>query len=165
MVRYRAPGARVHPPDGPHSVQVAVIGAGYTGLSAALHLARAGRDVAVLESGGVGEGASGLNGGQVIPGLKHDPDKLEELRGPGAGRALIDTVAQGPAWSSSSSNGSGSPAMSGTRLDPASRFRGRTGSAGLARRAVASARRPGGTVVAHAGAAADGLQSLLRRAD
>jgi glycine/D-amino acid oxidase-like deaminating enzyme len=81
---------------GTRSVQVVVIGAGYTGLSAALHLAQAGREVAVLESADVGAGASGLNGGQVIPGVKHDPDKLEELLGAPAGRALIDTVAQGP---------------------------------------------------------------------
>jgi glycine/D-amino acid oxidase-like deaminating enzyme len=78
------------------NVQVAVIGAGYTGLSAALHLAQAGRAVAVLESGDVGEGASGLNGGQVIPGVKHDPDKLEELFGRAAGQSLIETVASGP---------------------------------------------------------------------
>jgi len=48
--------------------QAAVIGAGYTGLSAALHLAQAGREVAVLEAADIGAGASGSNGGQVIPG-------------------------------------------------------------------------------------------------
>jgi len=53
--------------------QVVIVGAGYTGLSAALHLAIAGRDVVVLEALEVGERASGLNGGQVIPGVKHDP--------------------------------------------------------------------------------------------
>ncbi|HUL17618.1 MAG TPA: FAD-binding oxidoreductase, partial [Steroidobacteraceae bacterium] len=90
------PGPECTRLDGPQKVQVAVIGAGYTGLSAALHLVQAGREVAVLESAGLGEGASGLNGGQVIPGVKHDPDKLEELLGPTAGRALIDTVASGP---------------------------------------------------------------------
>jgi glycine/D-amino acid oxidase-like deaminating enzyme len=60
--------------------QVAIIGAGYTGLSAALHLAEAGRDVVVLEAVEVGERASGLNGGQVIPGVKHDPDLLHAFR-------------------------------------------------------------------------------------
>ena len=44
--------------------QAAVIGAGYTGLSAALHLAEAGRDVAVVEACEIGVRASGLNGGQ-----------------------------------------------------------------------------------------------------
>ena len=80
----------------PASAQVAVIGAGYTGLCAALHLAEAGRDVVVLESRNVGDCASGLNGGQVIPGVKHDPDALEALFGAAAGARLIDTVASGP---------------------------------------------------------------------
>ena len=82
----------------PESVraQVAIIGAGYTGLSAALHLAEAGRDVVVLEAVDVGERASGLNGGQVIPGVKHDPDTLEEMFGPVVGSRLVDTVASGP---------------------------------------------------------------------
>ena len=76
--------------------QVAIIGAGYTGLSAALHLAAAGRDVVVLEAVEVGERASGLNGGQVIPGVKHDPDALEEIFGPIVGARLVDTVSSGP---------------------------------------------------------------------
>jgi len=76
--------------------QVAVVGAGYTGLSAALHLSEGGRDVAVLEARAVGECASGLNGGQVIPGVKHDPDVLERLFGAAQGARLVDTVASGP---------------------------------------------------------------------
>src|SRR3974377_2329529 len=73
---------------GPLRAQVVVIGAGYTGLSAALHLAEAGRDVVVVDAAEVGERASGLNGGQVIPGVKHDPDALEEMLGPDAGGRL-----------------------------------------------------------------------------
>jgi len=75
---------------------VAVIGAGYTGLSAALQLSAAGRDVIVLEAVDVGDRASGLNGGQVVPGVKHDPDTLEEIFGSGVGTRLVDTVASGP---------------------------------------------------------------------
>jgi glycine/D-amino acid oxidase-like deaminating enzyme len=78
------------------NTQVAVIGAGYTGLSAALHLIEAGRDVVVLESQEIGACASGLNGGQVIPGLKHDPDTLEALFGAALAERLIDTVAHAP---------------------------------------------------------------------
>jgi glycine/D-amino acid oxidase-like deaminating enzyme len=76
--------------------QVAVIGGGYTGLSAALHLSEAGRDVVVLEAEDVGDRASGLNGGQVIPGVKYDPDTLEELFGADIGAQLVATVAAGP---------------------------------------------------------------------
>ncbi len=81
---------------GPHRAQAIVIGAGYTGLSAALHLAEAGRDVIVLEAGEIGERASGVNGGQVIPGVKLDPDNLEALLGPYAGGRLVATAAAGP---------------------------------------------------------------------
>jgi glycine/D-amino acid oxidase-like deaminating enzyme len=75
---------------------VAVIGAGYTGLSAALRLGEAGRDVVVLDAMDVGEGASGRNGGQVIPGLKYDPDTLEGMFGADLGSRLVATVAAGP---------------------------------------------------------------------
>jgi glycine/D-amino acid oxidase-like deaminating enzyme len=80
----------------PEKAQVVIVGAGYTGLAAALNLAEAGADVVVLEGREVGECASGLNGGQVIPGVKHDPDTLESLFGAQAGARLIDMVAAGP---------------------------------------------------------------------
>ena len=70
------------------SAEVLVIGAGYLGLSAALHLAEAGRDVLVLEAETPGFGASGRNGGQVIPGLKHDPDEIEAAFGRERGERL-----------------------------------------------------------------------------
>jgi len=91
-----APGPSLEPLADDLRAQVAIIGAGYTGLAAALYLGCAGRDVVVLEALEVGDRASGLNGGQVIPGVKHDPDTLEEIFGPIAGPRLIDTVASGP---------------------------------------------------------------------
>ena len=61
-----------------------VIGGGFQGLSTALHLAEAGMDVTLLEAQEPGFGASGRNGGQVIPGLKDDPDAMDRLWGEGA---------------------------------------------------------------------------------
>lgn len=56
---------------------IVVIGGGITGLSSALHLAERGEDVLLLEAQEPGWGASGRNGGQVNPGLKHDPVEVE----------------------------------------------------------------------------------------
>jgi glycine/D-amino acid oxidase-like deaminating enzyme len=69
------------PRRGAARADVLVVGAGYAGLSAALHLAEAGVDVLVAEAHAPGWGASGRNGGQVIPGLKYDPVELEAVFG------------------------------------------------------------------------------------
>jgi glycine/D-amino acid oxidase-like deaminating enzyme len=76
--------------------QVAIIGAGFTGLSAALHLAEAGQDVAVLDAEAPGWGASGRNGGQVIAGVKDDPDALAQKFGEAVGARLAKAVGEGP---------------------------------------------------------------------
>ncbi len=60
----------------PDRIDVAVIGAGFTGLSAALALARRGATVAVLEAETIGWGASSRNGGMVLTGLKLSPQTL-----------------------------------------------------------------------------------------
>ncbi|WP_134679415.1 NAD(P)/FAD-dependent oxidoreductase [Paracoccus ravus] len=67
---------------------VVVIGAGYTGLSAALHLAEAGRSVILLEAHRVGFGASGRNGGQLGSGQRLEVDELEKMAGKDAARRL-----------------------------------------------------------------------------
>jgi gamma-glutamylputrescine oxidase len=63
------------------ATDVCVIGGGYAGLSAALHLARKGAKVALLEDTRIGDGASGRNGGQVHNGFRHDPDWFESRLG------------------------------------------------------------------------------------
>ncbi|NPD16206.1 FAD-binding oxidoreductase [Xinfangfangia sp. D13-10-4-6] len=69
---------------------VCVVGAGYTGLSAALHLAQKGLSVVVLEAHRVGFGASGRNGGQVGSGQRQDQDWLENVAGKANARKLWD---------------------------------------------------------------------------
>ncbi len=67
--------------EGRHEADVGILGAGFTGLSAALELAEAGYRVAVLEAERVGFGASGRNGGQVIFGYSCDHAKLRKHLG------------------------------------------------------------------------------------
>ncbi len=69
---------------------VCIIGAGYTGLSAALHLAERGYSVIVLEAHRVGFGASGRNGGQVSPGQRIEQDAIEDMVGQDDARKLWD---------------------------------------------------------------------------
>ena len=65
----------------PPSVHVAVIGAGFTGLSAARTLAKKGASVAVLETETIGWGASSRNGGMVLTGMKLGVNKLISMYG------------------------------------------------------------------------------------
>jgi glycine/D-amino acid oxidase-like deaminating enzyme len=74
----------------PERVDVAVIGGGYCGLSAALTLARAGVRVVVLEAGPLGQGASSRNGGMVGGAIKLDLAGLANRFGPAAAAALMD---------------------------------------------------------------------------
>jgi sarcosine oxidase len=78
--------------EGDSSCDVVVIGAGFTGLRAALHLSEAGSRVMVLDAGDVGWGASGRNGGQVNPMLPFNtPDRLMNLVGPTYFERLTET--------------------------------------------------------------------------
>lgn len=71
---------------------VVVVGAGFTGCAAALALAQRGARVRLLDANLVGWGASGRNGGQVIPGLKYDPDEIENMFGPDLGPRMVNAV-------------------------------------------------------------------------
>ena len=77
----RAPFAPCPELRGAVQADVCIIGAGYTGLSAALHLAEAGLKVVVLEAHRVGFGASGRNGGQVGSGQRLDQSEIERIAG------------------------------------------------------------------------------------
>ena len=76
--------------QGTQRADVCVVGGGYTGLSAALHLAEAGFDVVLLEAHRVGFGASGRNGGQLGSGQRQDQASLEAMLGKAAARPLWD---------------------------------------------------------------------------
>lgn len=78
------------PLRGEQRADVCVVGAGYTGLSAALHLAEAGRDVVLLDAQRVGFGASGRNGGQLGSGQRIDQVTLERRMGAEAARRYWD---------------------------------------------------------------------------
>jgi len=69
--------ARPRPPlHGEASADVGIVGAGYSGLSTALHRAERGYSVAMIEANKVGWGASGRNGGQIVNGLNAGLDKI-----------------------------------------------------------------------------------------
>ncbi|QQA44073.1 NAD(P)/FAD-dependent oxidoreductase [Pelagovum pacificum] len=83
-------GAERAPLRGTEKADVAIVGAGYTGLSAALTLAERGLSVAVIEAHRVGFGASGRNGGHVTSGFNKDQQWLSRKLGDGPARALWD---------------------------------------------------------------------------
>ena len=76
--------------QGKLEVDVAIIGGGLTGLSAARRLAKLGKKVAVLEASRVGFGASGRNGGQIGTGQRLDQISLEKLVGKDHAKDLFD---------------------------------------------------------------------------
>ena len=74
----------------PKKVDCAVVGSGYTGLHAAIALARAGRQVLVIDKGFLGEGASTRNGGQVGNGNQHFTiAELEQRYGTSVAKSLL----------------------------------------------------------------------------
>jgi glycine/D-amino acid oxidase-like deaminating enzyme len=79
-----APAPDCPPLAGPADTQVAIVGAGFLGLSTALALAGNGVAVTVLEAAQPGFGASGRNGGQVIPNLRHDAAEVRAHYGSAA---------------------------------------------------------------------------------
>lgn len=81
---------------GDMKADVAVIGAGYSGLSTALHLAGRGLSAAVLEAGDIGSGCSGRNAGLVNAGLWLPLPQILKLLGQLRGESLIQALGEAP---------------------------------------------------------------------
>jgi glycine/D-amino acid oxidase-like deaminating enzyme len=82
--------------EGDVRADIAIVGAGFTGLSAALHAAEAGAKVILLEANEIGWGASGRNFGQVVPYLRHPSARALAVLGPDYGQRMIDAAGGGP---------------------------------------------------------------------
>lgn len=82
--------------DGSSSADIVIVGGGFLGLTTALALSEAGKSVTILEQYEIGWGASGRNGGQVIPGLKRDPDEVVAKFGEELGERLVAFAGQAP---------------------------------------------------------------------
>jgi glycine/D-amino acid oxidase-like deaminating enzyme len=81
---------------GTANADVVIIGGGYTGLSAALHLAEAGRTVVLLEAKEIGFGGAGRNVGLINAGMWVMPDDLPGALGATHGERLLDLLGNGP---------------------------------------------------------------------
>ena len=90
--RTAAPDITATALDGDVQADVAIVGGGFTGCAAALALAQRGVRTRLIEAHTIGWGASGTTGGQVIPGLKYDPDELDAMFGPELGPRLVKAV-------------------------------------------------------------------------
>ncbi|WP_265501909.1 NAD(P)/FAD-dependent oxidoreductase [Paracoccus beibuensis] len=101
------------PLQGEARADVAVIGGGYTGLSAALHLARRGLSVSVLEGQRVGFGASGRNGGQIGSGQRQEVDWLEAQLGRDTARRLWNLGEEAKALTRALATEAGVPVRNG----------------------------------------------------
>tara|TARA_R110002020_G_scaffold16900_11_gene60066 strand:- start:5878 stop:7149 length:1272 start_codon:yes stop_codon:yes gene_type:complete len=80
------------------SVDVAIVGGGYTGLSTALHAAERGLDCCVLEARQIGYGGSGRNVGLLNAGLWLPPQDVRAKLGGERGARLVDILGDGPAY-------------------------------------------------------------------
>lgn len=94
--RSAPPAPATTPLAGDAEADVAVIGAGFTGLSAALHLAEGGASVVVLEGEEIGFGGSGRNVGLVNAGMWVMPDELPSVLGDVHGQRLLDLLGNAP---------------------------------------------------------------------
>ena len=90
------PAPETTPLAGAVTADVAIVGGGYTGLSAALHLAEAGVKVVLLEAKEIGFGGAGRNVGLINAGMWVMPDDLPGELGPVYGERLLNALGDGP---------------------------------------------------------------------
>jgi gamma-glutamylputrescine oxidase len=83
--------------DGSRQADVVIVGGGYTGLSAAYHLAASGVDVVLLDAARFGDGASGRNGGQLGTGQRAWGEELEREYGFTRAKALFEVAEEAKA--------------------------------------------------------------------
>ncbi len=83
--------------EGSLSASVVIVGGGYTGLSAALHLAEAGTDIHLLEAAEIGFGGAGRNVGLINAGMWVMPDDFTRELGPAYGERALTLLGDGPA--------------------------------------------------------------------
>lgn len=81
--------------EGDREVDICVVGAGYSGLSTALHLAEKGHQVAIVEGARVGWGASGRNGGQIVNGLNASLQTIRKRYGQDTATFVAGMVQEG----------------------------------------------------------------------
>ncbi len=83
------------PLKGDHQIDICIVGAGYSGLSAGLHLAEKGYKVAIIEGARVGWGASGRNGGQIVNGLNASLQTIKKRYGQDTANFVAGLVQEG----------------------------------------------------------------------
>ncbi|SFA51139.1 gamma-glutamylputrescine oxidase [Paracoccus halophilus] len=81
--------------QGAHDTDIAVLGAGFSGLSTALHLAEKGHRVTLIEGARIGWGASGRNGGQIVNGLNASLQTIARRYGQDTARFVAGLVMEG----------------------------------------------------------------------
>ncbi len=92
------PRPELPPRSIPATIDVAIVGSGYTGLHAALVLARAGRSVVVFDAEDAGFGCSSRNGGQISSSIKPGFDELSSRHGADTARAILRDGHRSLSW-------------------------------------------------------------------
>lgn len=81
--------------EGSISCDVCIVGAGFTGLSTAVHLIELGHKVTVVEGNRIGWGASGRNGGQIVNGINASLDSIQKRFGAAKAKQIAGMVQEG----------------------------------------------------------------------